>query len=83
MTEHPLTDEKALDLFSFERLMDDSRPITVEDSMRTAADWQLEQCLEFLQTHPFHERDDYKYLGAHDYAQLMEEAMRPTTKENS
>jgi len=45
---HPLTDEKALTLFLFERLTDASQPITIEDAMRRAADWQLEQCTEWL-----------------------------------
>jgi hypothetical protein len=45
MTEHPLTDEKCMSLFSFGRLMDESRSITVEDSMRAAADWQLDQVM--------------------------------------
>ena len=50
--------------------------------LRVGADWQLEQCLEFLKTYPFHERDDYECLGAHAYAQLLEEAMRPTQENN-
>ena len=72
---HPLTDEIC------ERVSRRcvSTTTSIErDNMRTAADWQLEQCLEFLQTHPFHERDDYGWSDAYAYAQLMEEAMRPT-----
>ena len=47
MTEqHPLTDSKALSLFSFKELMDGSQSITIEDAMRKAADWQLEECVE-------------------------------------
>jgi len=74
---HPLTNEKCLSLFSFERLMDESQPITIEDAMRAAADWQLEQCLEFLRTTKFHERSDYFDLRYDSYANLLEDAMRP------
>ena len=53
MTEqHPLTDSKALSLFSFEELMNGSHPITIEDAMRKAADWQLTQVLEFIAADP-------------------------------
>ena len=54
MTKHPLTDEKALSLFSFEHLIDTSEPISIEDAlrclrqMRSAADWQLEQVIDWL-----------------------------------
>ena len=51
MTEHPLNDEKARSLFSFERLLDMSQPLEIEDCMRTAADWQLEQVIEWLKDH--------------------------------
>ena len=47
MTNHPLTDEKALSLFSFERLIETDQPMTVEDAMRKAADWQLDCDAEF------------------------------------
>ena len=43
---HPLTDEKAINLFSWEQLMGESQPITVEDAMRIAADWQLDQVIQ-------------------------------------
>jgi hypothetical protein len=71
---HPLTDEICLEITNRPYMID-----TRKDDMRAVADWQLKQCLEFLRTHPFHERDDYECLAAHAYAQLMEEAMRPTT----
>tara|TARA_A100001015_G_scaffold293062_1_gene369188 strand:+ start:409 stop:627 length:219 start_codon:yes stop_codon:yes gene_type:complete len=50
--QHPLTDSKALSLFSFEELMNGSHPITIEDAMRKAADWQLSQVLEFIAADP-------------------------------
>ena len=71
MTEqHPLTDSKALSLFSFEELMDGSQPITIEDAMRKAADWQLEQVLNW----------SYKYLYP-DQVNALSEAMRPQQNE--
>ena len=66
--QHPLTDSKALSLFSFEELMNGSHPITIEDAMRKSADWQLSQVLEFITADPM--------LGEHvkDY---IFKAMRP------
>ena len=55
---HPLTDEKARSLFSFERLLDMSQPLEIEDCMRTAADWQLEQVMEWLDEHLTNYSDD-------------------------
>lgn len=74
MTEqHPLTDRKALSLFSFEELMNTSQPI-IEDAMRKAADWQLSQVLEFIAADPM--------LGEHvkDY---IYKAMRPQQQEDN
>ena len=82
MTEHPLTDEKALSLFSFEQLMDESQPITVEDSMRSAADWQLRQVkltgqcvINELHENNYHIEADH----AAAFLEVLIEAMRPTT----
>ena len=75
MTEqHPLTDRKALSLLSFEELVDGSQPITIEDAMRKAADWQLSQVLEFIAADPM--------LGEHvkDY---IYKAMRPQQQEDN
>jgi len=78
MTNHPLTDEKALSLFSFERLMDASQPITIEDAMRVATDWQLEQCIEWLEN-----LDSKYFLAKHiSLAKMMSEAMRPIQEDN-
>jgi len=66
---HPLTDKEALSLFSFERLMDKSQPITVEDAMRDAADWQLEQVIKFLETN--------KNLSIETALRFIRPAMRP------
>ena len=85
MTEHPLTDEKALSLFSFERLMDTSQPISIEDAMRAAADWQLTEVLKWLDKNlTNYTDDDYPWRGAplHELEDDLKKAMRPT-QENS
>jgi len=74
MTEHPLTDEIC------EKLADtEDRPFTdIEmDNMRAAADWQLEQVIEwvskfglYLFKHPWHKDEVIREL---------KKAMRPTT----
>lgn len=86
MTEHPLTDKEALSLFSFERLMDTSQPISIEDAMRTAADWQLKQAAEWLENcnmdHSLSFDGEYRsdrYLVVNAFR----EAMRPTQENNS
>jgi hypothetical protein len=88
MTEHPLTDEKALSLFPFERLMNESLPITVEDSMRSAADWQLEQvikwlkdnlaCSTYLQSKGYYDCE----IDVGDVLDDLKEAMRPQEDNN-
>jgi hypothetical protein len=80
MTEHPLTNEKALSLFSFERLMDMSQPLDAEDFMRTGADWQLEQVIEWL-NETISERGSS--LEAVNIPEELREAMRPTTQEKT
>jgi signal transduction protein with GAF and PtsI domain len=78
---HPLTDEKARSLFSFERLLDMSQPLEIEDCMRTAADWQLEQVMEWLDEHLTNYSDD-AYRGRcesiNDLEDHLKQAMRPT-----
>ena len=76
MTNHPLTDEDCYKLCNACGLDH------AFDNMRRAADWQLKQCLEYLRTHPFHDRDDYENLCAYSYSNLLEEAMRPTQGEH-
>ena len=77
---HPLTDEKALSLFSFEQLMDASQSITVEDAMRSAADWQLGQVMKWLDENLSNYTDD-DYLGdcepLHKLEGDLKKAMRP------
>ncbi len=74
---HPLTDEICYQLA--ELWCPDSGE---RENMRAAADWQLKQCLEFLRTTKFHERSDYFDLRYDNYANLLEDAMRPTQEDN-
>jgi iron-sulfur cluster repair protein YtfE (RIC family) len=70
MTDHPLTDEICRHLADTE-----DRPFTsIEmDNMRAAADWQLEQVIEWLRdTHEEH-------IGLLAVIKDLREAMRPTT----
>ncbi len=85
--QHPLTDEKALSLFSFERLIDTSEPISIEDAMRTASDWQLDQVIEWLkfgyQTDPNLSGERKRIGGFMEIAIALEQAMRPTTTQEN
>jgi len=72
--QHPLTDEICRHLADTE-----DRPFTsIEmDNMRAAADWQLEQVIEWLRdTHEEH-------IGLLAVIKDLREAMRPTTQENT
>lgn len=90
MTKHPLTDEKCMNLFSFERLMDESQPITVEDSMRAAYDKGGKDRLELIITWLEDElhRYSYSFDGEAEitYDSLfkdLREAMRPQQQEDN
>ncbi len=66
---HPLTDELMT------RIHND-RPVYDERDMRACADWQLEQCVEWLAT-----LDPQYILAAHStLARMMKDAMRPTAQ---
>ena len=83
MTKHPLTDKEALSLFSFEQLMDTSQPISIEDAMRTAADWQLEQVKLTGQCviNELHENNCHIEADrAAAFLEVLIGAMRPTQK---
>ena len=80
--QHPLTDKEALSLFPFERLMDTSQPITIEDAMRTAADWQLEQVIKWMKDHntEYIRKDSLGiYFDEDKCIDDFKKAMRPTT----
>jgi hypothetical protein len=50
-TNHPLTSKKCEALFTLQ-FGNATNPVTVADAMRAAADWQLEQVLEWLEECP-------------------------------
>jgi hypothetical protein len=62
--QHPLTDAIC------DQIQDSVHPCDPEN-MRTAADWQLEQCIDWL--------DDTDCDDPQETAQRLREAMRPTT----
>ena len=83
---HPLTDEKARSLFSFERLLDMSQPLEIEDCMRTAADWQLEQVMEWLDERltDYYDTEVWNCIdNLHRLRSDLKKAMRPTQEDNS
>ena len=66
MTEqHPLTDE------IIDELRVGKYSKSIDHNMRAAADWQLEQCIAWL--------DDTDCDDPQETAQRLREAMRPTT----
>lgn len=75
MTKHPLTNKKCEALFTL-RLKNTSQPVTVGDSMRFAADWQLEQVIEWLNETIFERGSS---LEAVNIPEDLKQAMRPTT----
>ena len=91
--QHPLTDKKCISLFSFERLMDESRPFTIEDAMRTAADWQLQQVIEWLKSNLncsiyLQPDDSCPYLSMYeidvdDVLKDLKDVMRPQQQEHN
>jgi len=72
MTNHPLTDRKLF--VQFLTLGRDYYPDNLNgfsyDDMRDVADWQLEQCIAWL--------DDNDCDDPQETAQRLKEAMRPT-----
>ncbi len=74
MSKHPLTDALCATIWAEtkDNWLEYHGPSPTERRvMRTAADWQLEQCVEWLRT-----------LGAYSYASLLGDAMRPTREDN-
>jgi hypothetical protein len=78
MTNHPLTDEIC------DQIQDSIHPCDPEN-MRSAADWQLEQALEWLKDGDFEHGVCYhcKYRSRHLVVNAFKEAMRPTTQEDA
>ena len=71
---HPLTDEILRGILEavVKEVEEDSSGWLEDDLMRAAADWQLEQVLEW----------SYRYLYP-DQANSLREAMRPQQQENN
>jgi len=87
--QHPLTDEicDKLSIVQLSQLDYDYESITfaenVKSDMRSAADWQLEQVIEWLkfeyQTDPNLSGERKRIGGFMEIAIALEQAMRPTT----
>ena len=74
MTDHPLTDHIC------DQIQDSVHPCDPEN-MRSAADWQLEQVIEW-----FGECDDYELASWEQHVKMisdLKEAMRPTIQEDN
>jgi hypothetical protein len=75
MTEHPLTDEICLEITNRPYIID-----TRKDDMCTAADWQLEQVMKWIDKNISNYTDD-DYLGdcepLHKLEGDLKKAMRP------
>jgi hypothetical protein len=94
MTKHPLTDEKC-EILSRQPFLDPETDVeaTIHD-MRAAADWQLEQMIEWLKVnlikHDFHEGYAYLYddcsnaeIEVDKVLEDLKQAMRPQQQENN
>ena len=73
MTEqqHPLTDEICYQITWAERIK-----ISDEDDMRHAADWQLEQVIQFMEEHE-------ELFGGSGMIFILKDAMRPQQQEGN
>ena len=83
---HPLTDETCEDLSSCITIITAPGeldpyicPQFIANDMRAAADWQLEQVIEWLKETEYHQYHHDKII----YASDLREAMRPTTQEDN
>ena len=79
---HPLTNEKAINLFPWEQLIDTSNSFATQDAMRTAADWQLEQVMTWLEENLSNYADDGYFAPFWELKPDLEEAMRPQEEES-
>ena len=82
MTKHPLTDKICRDLTAY---TDFYNPTVQRNDMRTAADWQLNRVLDWLDKNLRYYTDD-TYLGTckplYELTGDIEDAMRPTQEDN-
>ena len=79
--QHPLTDEICADIVKVNYSSPES---SYCEDMRVAADWQLEQVIEWIRRHPWVGSDCpiYDFEDEQDRSQLitdLRKAMRPTT----
>ena len=76
---HPLTDkiirEELITRDKYDRRLRDGIANCYKENMRAAADWQLEQCIAWL--------NDTDCDDPQETAQRLREAMRPTQEDNS
>ena len=71
MTDHPLTDELAVDIVQDATWSSDiGEVVFIYEDMRAAADWQLEQVIKFIA------KEDP------EYADCIKKAMRPQQQES-
>ena len=73
---HPLADEVCRQLADTKDRLFTSIEM---NNMRAAADWQLEQVIEWLKETEYHQYHHDKII----YASDLREAMRPTTQEDN
>ena len=73
MTDHPLTDELAVDIVQDATWSSDivGEVVFIYEDMRAAADWQLEQVIKFIA------KEDT------EYADYIKKAMRPQQQEEN
>ena len=73
MTDHPLTDELAVDIVQDAIWSSDivGEVVFIYEDMRAAADWQLEQVIKFIA------KEDT------EYADYIKKAMRPQQQEEN
>ncbi len=81
MTEHPLTEEMCENISCFNLLLWGDTSDGIKQDMRTAADWQLEQVIEWLKNCRY-----YDLFYTKDRALMIRElkkAMRPQQQEKN
>jgi hypothetical protein len=88
---HPLTDDIIADIAHGGYIDDYCQYHYVEDDLRTAADWQLEQVIEWIKENLYYIQEDglVRYVYGDGFATIasdevitdLKKAMRPTTKQ--
>ena len=71
---HPLTDKIIEQIAQFEPDLTDSLRLNRTNDMRAVADWQLEQCIDWL--------EDTDCDDPQETAQRLRKAMRPQQEDN-